>query len=255
MDFDRIIEVVKVVNWDWAAFTISTIALFYAVKTFKSLKQTQINTAPVVNREVQKYLLEKINLAIFDAYIKLFVIKDMLDRNNFDYRPRQWTLLGMRLPLENVHVDLFYDDRKAFSLFDSLVMRIKDYNLKLEIVNSQFMSEQVHPKELEHGILSILQSNSLIEISCRIITNKVYGISNYEETLVGIRQELCFIYKSYGLEIKETAKDYFCNEDEYSNSFSKKEDRDAFRSFMNSLADTYRNDLENDHINGMVKCK
>ena len=255
MEFDKIIEILKVVNWDWAAFAISMIALFYAVKTFKSQKQTQINTTPVVNREIQKYLLEKINLAIFDAYIKLFVIKDFLDNNNYNYRPREWTLLGMRLPVENIHADLFYDDKKAFSLFDSLVIRVKDYNLKLEIINSQFVNKLVQPKELEQGILSILLSNSLIELSCRVISKEVYLDSNYESLLTKIQQDLCQYYKSYGLEIKNSTKEYFFPEDEYSNAFCNSEDKIAFRNFMNSLADSYRHDIENDIMDGVVKCR
>lgn len=99
--------------------------------------------------------------------------------------------------------------KKAFSLFDSLVMRVKDYNLKLEIVNSQFVNKQVQPKELERGILSILLSNSLIELSCRVISKEVYLDSNYESLLTKIQQDLYQYYKSYGLEIKNSTKEYF----------------------------------------------
>ena len=142
-----IIEKLLLDNWDWLAFIIAIGSLIYAVKTFKSQKQTADNTTPTINEDIQKFLLQKMFVNLLDAYTNIVVHERIIEENINLNRSEEITA-NQVIPENMIHLELFYgqnneghkDDelfqktKKKFQKLNALDESIRNYNMNLVIL-------------------------------------------------------------------------------------------------------------------------
>ena len=148
-------------TWDWVALIITSISLLIAIisviiatKTLISQKATEKNTQPIMNVEIQQFLIGQKLLCILDSYIYLFALQYFLSKYNYQVKPSShfWELT--KLSLEDMDESLFYNDNKKFVSFHKLREIFKEFNSSFdglkEMLTDQKASKQEKDLELYH---------------------------------------------------------------------------------------------------------
>ena len=186
----EIIHQLLIDNWDSLAFAIAVIALYYAIKTFKSQKQTADNTTPTINEDIQKFLLQKMFVNLLDAYTNIVVHERIIEENINLNRSEEITA-NQVIPENMIHLELFYgqnneghkDDvlfqktKNKFQKLNALDESIRNYNMNLVILRGQ-----IHDRIFDsHRI--ILDRLERLRYKCQIIIMqwKMAMIELYED--------------------------------------------------------------------------
>ena len=122
-------------TWDWAALIITSFSLIIAIisviiatKTLISQKATQKNTQPIMNIEIQQFLIGQKLLCILDSYIYLFALQYFLSKFSYKVKPSSHFWEITKLSLEDMDESLFYNDNNKFVSFHNLKEILKEFN-------------------------------------------------------------------------------------------------------------------------------
>jgi len=132
----------------WITFGISLIALAvaigsyqYARKTYLSQKQTETNTLRLPLDMQWNLLIDTIR-HLYRNLIVTYAIKTKLEACGFDSYPSEEHLVKLRIPLENLHLEIFNED-KHYQEMSDLFFKIRNYNEEIDIACRHFMSPTI----------------------------------------------------------------------------------------------------------------
>lgn len=139
---ERIVEYFSLTPWDWftasVAFLSLVVSLFafviakrtYTVskKTLISQKQTESNTTPAINIEIQKFLLDELITDFFHIHLKFISLWNVLKSTDYEKTLPESIWKELLLDEKYIHRELFYNDTIAYSAFSDLLNGIKNYN-------------------------------------------------------------------------------------------------------------------------------
>ena len=153
--------------WDWMAFIIAVSSLFVALfsyvvalRTLKSQKQTEKNTMPIVNMQIQELLLNQLMTETFWGRIKLMAL--WLSVIGEEYaKPSKHILKSIELHRDYIHCELFYTDSIKYKEMNRLLKRVDEYNMYLAVLNDYLTGSRIDKKILDH---LFCQMGDLIEM-------------------------------------------------------------------------------------------
>ena len=101
----EIAEYLELTIWDWLAvliallsFFIACFSLYYAIKTLKSQRQTEKNTLPIINRDIQRFQLCDLIRKLLDGHMRLTALWHMLNKHAFKVYPTERILRLIKIP-------------------------------------------------------------------------------------------------------------------------------------------------------------
>lgn len=121
--------------WDWSAvvisicsFIIAACSLSVAMKTLKSQRKTEQNTMPLMNEDIQLFLLNNSLRELYESFISMNALYAILEFTNYKVYPSKqfWNLVY--LDTNNFHLELFYGDEKKFRKLYYLIYYIEKFN-------------------------------------------------------------------------------------------------------------------------------
>lgn len=121
--------------WDWIALLVALSSLCVASfsyvvarRTLTSQKQTEKNTTPSINVNVQVLLFRELVKDMFDSHIKLKAISVLIKNNKDSYIFPNSIWDNLILERSNIHCELFYNEIEKFRYVSELYKKVCDYN-------------------------------------------------------------------------------------------------------------------------------
>lgn len=155
--------------WDWitasvtiCSFVVAVCAFIIARKTLKSQKQTEKNTMPVINMEIQEFLFGGLVLKLLDAHVKLAALWYLLNEKEFSYYPSEHILEKLKIDKNLIHVELFYDNFDNYTVVEGFVDMLNSYNINITILNEHLKSPKISNEMLYNEFYSLIHENNRI---------------------------------------------------------------------------------------------
>ena len=116
---------------------VAGISLYYAVVTYKAQKRTESNTNKL-SRQAQRSLLNDLIRHMYRNLVICYTIRTKLDDCGWKGYPSEEHFLKMKIPLENIHLDVFYENDSDFRNMHELYLNMRNYNEELEVAMTHF---------------------------------------------------------------------------------------------------------------------
>lgn len=143
-------------KWDWIALIFSFSSLCIAILTYLSQKQTENNTEKEITPDIQKHLLERLISRLYINYIISIAIELKCFYEDFKFYPSEEHMYKMQIPIDFIHVELFYGNPAHFDRIYELRQMIEIYNKEIHLVWNHLRSAKITPESKEKDIENIL---------------------------------------------------------------------------------------------------
>lgn len=174
---------------------IAGISLYYAAKTYKAQKKTESNTNKLT-KEAQRSMLNDLVRHMYRNLVICYAVKTKLDECGWTDYPSEEHFLKMRIPLENIHLDVFYDNDDNFRAMHELYLNMRNYNEELEVAMSHFVDSGI-PEATRRRDMGTLEFKAFYIVERIVLTErKVWGRtdsvdSQLEDAMKTIVREKC----------------------------------------------------------------
>lgn len=174
----EIAEYLELNVWDWLAvlialssFCIACFSLHYAINTLKSQRQTEKNTLPIINHDIQKFQLCDLIRKLLDGHMRLTALWHMLNERAFKVYPSERILRLLKVPQDIIHIELFYDNYIHYRCIQGLIDMIEDYNTSIDVLEIHLKDGSVDGDFLYNEFFHITNKNdSIAEAWSKIMT-------------------------------------------------------------------------------------
>ncbi|MDO5570567.1 MAG: hypothetical protein Q4F97_03770 [Bacteroidales bacterium] len=163
--------------WDIIALAATAISVYYAVKTYLSQSNTEQNTKKLTN-EAQKNLLEELIKHLYRNMVITYTMKTKLEKANFDAYPSEEHFIKLTIPLENIHVDVFYGNDIEFKNINDLYIAFRNFNLEIDVIINHFRNPNVDIQTKERDIKTLLFKNGLLASNIIKTLNEIWPIED-----------------------------------------------------------------------------
>ena len=135
----------KSTSWDYLAFPISCIALYYAVRSYRiakdtllSQKETQKNTTPIFTAKSQALVLSKIATQLIDNFCRLSAMNKFLQRTSGKGYPLPRLFNEMYVDQKTIHLELAYTDSAYFLNLSLIQQALARYSKSIKSIQHVF---------------------------------------------------------------------------------------------------------------------
>ncbi len=155
--------------WDWIAvliallsLVIASFSLFIAKGTLKSQRQTEKNTLPIINVDIQEFQFCELITRLLDGHMKMTAIWHLLHGKSFKFYVPERILRMCKIPLELVHIELFYNHYTNYRAVQGLIDMINDYNICIDMIEIQCKDIKIENETLSKEFFHLLYMNDMI---------------------------------------------------------------------------------------------
>lgn len=219
--------ILPILNWDWAAFFISVVALIIAFRTLNSQEATQKNTTPIMNEKIQIMLFFILIKQYYYKIQYLHVLKIKLQDCGFKQKPEESFIQSLSIiPERYIHEVLFYEDEKSYGDIHWLIKHIMEYNLYVNSVANHLFQKNINPDNIDRLF-------ELIDGLCR------WTLSMYQDIFKISKEQL---FQELKENLFEKQKGYINVNNDSNITFNTREEytrNDEFVKFISSVDNTY----------------
>lgn len=173
--------------WDWSAVVVSLcsvliaiVSLCVAVKTLKSQKKTEKNTAPLIDVKIQLFLLNNSLRELYESFISITALFSALELTKYRVSPSKqfWDLVY--IDTNNFHAELFYGDENRFRKMYYLMSYIKKFNNDVSDLRDRIANKNVDWNLKKEIILHICEDiGDLLQLWVKVYLVS-FDLSKYE---------------------------------------------------------------------------
>lgn len=156
-------------GYDWTTLSVAILALItsfaamiYARWTFKSQERTEKHTLATqsntqrISLETQKGLMVDLVRHLYRGLVVTYAIKTKLEHFGYkEYYPSEEHLLKLKVPVENIHPDAFYDN-KHYTVINKLYLQLRNYNTEIDVALSHFSQREIEVAVKERDLSTLL---------------------------------------------------------------------------------------------------
>ena len=153
--------------WDWItasvtmmSFVVAVCAFVIAKRTLHSQKQTEKNTMPVINMEIQEFLFSGLVLKLLDAHMKLAALWHLLNEKDFSFYPSEHILEKLKIDKGLIHAELFYGNFDDYKVVEGFLDMLNSYNINIDVLNEHLKSPIISNEMLYNEFYSIIRANN-----------------------------------------------------------------------------------------------
>lgn len=178
-------------EYDWITLAIailalitSFVAMIYARKTFKSQDRTEKHTLATqgntqrISLESQKGLLIDLVRHLYRNLVVTYAIKTKLKHWGYGkYYPSEEHLLKLKVPVENLHLDAFYDNKDNYKTINNLYLLLRNYNVEIDVALNHFPQREIDASIKEHDLDTLMFKpgylvEKIMEFLCKLYPNE-----------------------------------------------------------------------------------
>lgn len=179
-------------NWyDYSALFVAILALvtsfaamIYAKRTYASQKLTEENTSNTqsntkrISLNSQKGLLIDLVRHLYRNLVVTYAIKTKLDHLGYDtHYPSEEHLLKLKAPVENIHLDAFYEKDEDYKQMNKLYLQLRNYNTEIDAALRHFPVQEVSTVIKKHDIDTLMFKpgylvGQIIETLCKLFPSE-----------------------------------------------------------------------------------
>ncbi len=175
-------ENTSAVPWTVSAFVVALLSLIvaivaafiaykamnYARDTLRAQIQTEKNTYRL-DLDVQKNLLVEMCRHLYRSMVVSYTVSRKLEQCNFTAYPSEEHLAKMKINLEDIHDELFYNgNTEAFFDISKLYTLLLNYNIELDIICEHLKSPSIDIETKRRDISTLL-------FKCGHLTEKIHN--------------------------------------------------------------------------------
>lgn len=156
-------------KWDWIAvciaissLVIAFISLMVAYRTYKSQKQTEKNTQPIISDSIQEFLLNTFIRQLLDGEICINALWHLLDDKAYQFYPSENILEKTKIPLDSIHTEIFYGREVKHHCLKGLLDMVIEYNINISTLNAHLSNPKISKEMLSREFGIILNQNEMI---------------------------------------------------------------------------------------------
>lgn len=181
------------------ALLTSLAAVYFAKETYKSQKQTEKYTSETqgntqrISLESQKGLLIDLVRHLYRNLVVTYAIKTKLEHWGYGKcYPSEEHLLKLKVPVENLHLDAFYNNIDNYKTINKLYLLLRNYNVEIDVALKHFPQHGVDASIKEHDLDTLMFKpgylvEKIMEFLCQLYPNEQDYI--YREATDIIRKE------------------------------------------------------------------
>ena len=157
-------------GYDWTTLSVAILALItsfaamiYARWTFKSQERTEKHTLATqgntqrISLESQKGLLIDLVRHLYRNLVVTYAIQTKLEHYGYDkYYPSEEHLLKLKVPVENIHLDAFYNKEELYTEVNKLYLLLRNYNTEIDVALSHFPRQEIDVVIKKHDLGTLM---------------------------------------------------------------------------------------------------
>lgn len=128
--------------WDAVAIIVAIGSLGFTIGTFVSQKRTQQNTRKL-GQEAQKSLLLDLLRHFYRNMVVTLTMEIKMKAENFEAYPSEEHLVKLKIPMENIHLEVFYGEEDKYTKMHDLYLKLRNYNTEIDIICRHFMDRTI----------------------------------------------------------------------------------------------------------------
>ncbi|MBR5748202.1 MAG: hypothetical protein IKY01_05375 [Prevotella sp.] len=233
--------------WDWIAVSVALCSLFVAIlsfiiarQTLKSQRQTEENTMPIINKDIQQFLLDEFIVKLLDGYLRILALWNILDDKKYKYYPLEQILEIIKLPSTNIHCELFYKNHTSYRIIEGLIELINEYNVNIDSLNSHLYDDAIKEEVIYKEFRKLVIINGRIAEAWEGIMHLLYGYNEDDK----YRIFECFIKDITKDEINKCIFKYHDEDGVYAHFFVEAEKKRRLLVFMEQRTIIYYKEFE-----------
>ena len=211
----RIVDYFSLTPWDWFTAIVGFVSLIVAISAFiiakrtysvskmtlASQKQTEQNTMPIINIEIQEFLLKEFIFKLLDGQIRISAIWYILHGKNYEYYPSEQILDKLKVSTESIHTELFYNRTEDYLFLQGLLNMTIEYNINISVLNNHLSNNAIDNNLLYQEFNNILKQNEKIAETWGKVMTCIY---NYDPNMT------TNVFTNLLNKINDNIEDYQC---------------------------------------------
>jgi len=156
----------------------------YTKQTYKSQEATQYNTRKL-DQEAQKSLLLDLLRHLYRNMVVTLTMEVKMKAEKFEAYPSEEHLVKLKIPMENIHLEVFYGEEDKYTKMHDLYLKLRNYNTEIDIICRHFMDRTID-EETKQRDLDTLKFKCGFLSKCILDTFK--KIWNLDKTKAAMEQ-------------------------------------------------------------------
>lgn len=163
------------------ALIVSAVSMYYAIITYNAQKETENNTRKSeentkraeqntkrVSLEAQRGLLSELLRHLYRNYVITYAMRTKVKEANFTCYPSEEHFEKLKIPMENIHLDVFYgEDKEHLQLMHVLYLNLRNYNTEVDVALKHISSPNISKETKEEDF-------DTLEFKVSYLTGKIY---------------------------------------------------------------------------------
>ncbi|HIT48226.1 MAG TPA: hypothetical protein IAC34_01865 [Candidatus Coprenecus stercoripullorum] len=118
--------------WVLLSLGIAIASLVFGIITYTAQKKTEGNTKKL-SKDAQRSLLNDLVRHLYRNLIITLAVRTKLDELSWDAYPSEEHLIKLKIPLENIHLDVFYGRDAEYRAMHDLYLKMRNYNEEVDV--------------------------------------------------------------------------------------------------------------------------
>lgn len=127
------------------ALAVAIISLIVSIKTFTSQSGTERNTKKL-SQDAQRDLLCDMLRHLYRNFVITYAMRTKTMDESFEAYPSEEHFEKLKVPMENIHLEVFYGHDREYTLMHNLYLNLRNYNEEVGVARLHICSRDLTPQ-------------------------------------------------------------------------------------------------------------
>lgn len=152
------------------AFIVAVFSMGISIFTYRAQKQTEGNTKKL-SQDAQRKLLNELLRHLYRNYVITYTMRTKMEDIDYAGHPSEEHFEKLKIPMENIHLDVFYGEDEKFRLMHVLYLNLRNYNEEVEVALRHICNPSLSRETKEEDF-------DTLEFKVAYLTQKIVGTIN-----------------------------------------------------------------------------
>lgn len=165
---------------------IAGFTLWYTKRTYKAQEATQYNTRKL-DQEAQKSLLLDLLRHLYRNMVVTLTMEAKMKAERFEAYPSEEHLVKLKIPMENIHLEVFYGEEDKYTKMHDLYLKLRNYNTEIDIICRHFMDRTIDEKTKQRDLDTLKFKCGFLSESILDTFKKIWNLDKTKATMEQIK--------------------------------------------------------------------
>jgi len=151
----------------------SVLALFPSWWTMVEQKRVANNTQ-LLNIEVQYEIIINLILQLYRNMVIIWAISNKIRLHKYTSYPSAVHFLKAKISLDDLHLELFLDDKFKYGVMNELATFLRNYNIELDVANTHLSDKKLSEQVKNYEISTLLFKPGFLANKIVLAMQKIY---------------------------------------------------------------------------------